>query len=191
ALGWVVPMPRAAVEGTVTMGGTVRRVRGAGYHDHNWGELNLLDTMGYWYWGRLTSADSTVVYASVNFREELGVPPLLMVVAGDAERFHLVERSPEFLPLRQSFLQAANRIVPRGLVVRSDTVGLRIASVKTLEAVDFAQLAPWYWRPVVRAVTRPAYVRQLCDYQLTSGHGGLPSASRGRGIAEYMYVYRR
>ncbi len=191
ALGWVVPMPRARVEGSVRIAGVERRVRGHGYHDHNWGELNLLDTMGYWYWGRLTSDQATVVYANVNFREALGVPPLTMVVAGDAERFRAVEVSPEFIPVGETYLAGANRVVPRGLVIRSDTLGLRLASVKTLEAVDFTPSVSWYLRPFVRRVSHPAYVRQLCTYQLTTHVDGLPAASSGRGIAEYMYIYRR
>ena len=38
---WVVPVPRARVEGTLTVAGHRRRVAGVGYHDHNWGNTYM------------------------------------------------------------------------------------------------------------------------------------------------------
>ena len=191
ALGWVVPMPRAKVSGKVSVGGVERPVQGAGYHDHNWGELNLLDTMGYWYWGRLTSPDTTVVYASVHFREKFGLPPMRMIAVGDAEHLRSVESPSQFEPQKEAFLEAANRDIPSGLAIRAPSTEVRLDGLKTLEAIDFATEAPWYWRPFVRAVSRPAYVRQLCGYKLDTRVEGMPASTTGRGIAEYMYVYHR
>jgi len=35
---WLVYMPSAEVEGTITLDGQVREIRGTGYHDHIWGQ---------------------------------------------------------------------------------------------------------------------------------------------------------
>jgi hypothetical protein len=40
---WLVYMPSAEVEGTITIGGQVQEVRGAGYHDHIWGQWAFND----------------------------------------------------------------------------------------------------------------------------------------------------
>lgn len=191
ALGWVVPMPRANVAGKVSVGGVERAVRGAGYHDHNWGELNLLDTMGYWYWGRLTSPETTVVYASVHFREKFGLPPMRMMAVGDAQRLRSVEVPSDFAPQKEAFLEAANRDIPAGLAIKAPNTQVQLDSLKTVEAMDFTGQAPWYMRPFVRAVTRPAYVRQLCGYKLDTHVEGMPASTSGQGIAEYMYVYQK
>lgn len=42
-LKWLVYMPSAEVEGTITIDGRVREIRGAGYHDHIWGRWAFSD----------------------------------------------------------------------------------------------------------------------------------------------------
>lgn len=194
ALGWAVPIPRAAVEGTVRVGAEERHATGLGYHDHNWGELNLKDTMAYWYWGRIASKDVTLVYASVHFRDELGVEPLDIVVAGDTRRMTEALAAPEFTAGDAKYLATANRDIPEGLrvVAKDHELALQLDPKKVLEADDLSLQIPWWERPFARLRTHPAYVRQLCDYVLASrGADGLPRKSEGRAIAEFMYVWRR
>jgi hypothetical protein len=53
-MSWLVYMPGASVSGTVTVDGTVHRVRGArGYHDHNWGEW--IPGVVTWNWAEYSS----------------------------------------------------------------------------------------------------------------------------------------
>jgi hypothetical protein len=134
ALAWVVPMPRASVEGTVKVGDQTRTVRGLGYHDHNWGDLNLRDTMAYWYWGRVSSPDSTVIYADVHFRPELGARTFSFVVAGDGSHMSRAVVDPTFQPVESRFLDGAGREVPKGLAIRGDAFAMDLAEEKVLEA---------------------------------------------------------
>ena len=69
---WVVPLPRAHVEGTLTVNGQRRDVTGVGYHDHNWGNLYLPTAFGRWTWGRVLAGDWTVIFGDVVGR---GTPP--------------------------------------------------------------------------------------------------------------------
>jgi hypothetical protein len=49
---WLVYMPSAEVEGTITLGGQVMEIKGRGYHDHIWGQWAFNDPQ--WNWARLS-----------------------------------------------------------------------------------------------------------------------------------------
>lgn len=191
ALGWVVPMPRANVEGTVRVGAEERRVKGLGYHDHNWGELNLKDTMGYWYWGRVASKDLTLIYADVHFREELGVQPMRVVVAGDEKKLLQVFDDMEIEPLPEKPVAEAARDVPGGLTLKSGKAAMRLTEKKIVEADDLSKTMGGMTRFFARFRTKPAYVRTLCDYTWACRLDGLPRKSEGAALVEYMYVWKK
>jgi hypothetical protein len=62
---WVVPLPRARVEGTLTVAGRKRAVVGVGYHDHNWGNLYLPAAFSRWTWGRVLDDDWTLIFGDI------------------------------------------------------------------------------------------------------------------------------
>jgi hypothetical protein len=49
---WLVYMPSAEVEGTITLDGQVMEIRGTGYHDHIWGQWAFNDPQ--WNWAQLS-----------------------------------------------------------------------------------------------------------------------------------------
>jgi hypothetical protein len=77
---WVVPLPRARVEGTLTIEGQQRAVRGVGYHDHNWGNLYLPAAFSRWTWGRVLAGEWTLIFGDVVGRGEspLHVTPFML-----------------------------------------------------------------------------------------------------------------
>lgn len=60
--GWLVPLPRAEVEGTIYIQGEAIAVKGLGYHDHNWGNVDMHDSLQRWFWGRFHHPDYTMIY---------------------------------------------------------------------------------------------------------------------------------
>ncbi|MFH0727090.1 MAG: hypothetical protein V2B19_12220 [Pseudomonadota bacterium] len=67
---WIVAMPTAKVRVHLTITdsqGKTTEVNqtGFGYHDHNWGNHPLTQTLDRWYWGRIAEPDMTVIYAKV------------------------------------------------------------------------------------------------------------------------------
>ena len=67
---WVVPMPTAKVKVNMTFTDNQGRVteviqNGYGYHDHNWGNHPLPQTVDRWYWGRIAEPDMSIVFAKV------------------------------------------------------------------------------------------------------------------------------
>jgi hypothetical protein len=77
-------VPRGSVEGTITIAGTSRTVSGVGYHDHNWGDVSMLDLIHDWYWGRAQVGGYTVIASYITAREEYGSTPVpLFMLARD------------------------------------------------------------------------------------------------------------
>lgn len=62
---WAVPLPKAEVHGSITIGNTVIPVRGIGYHDHNWDYSFFTTWMRNigWYWGRIIGTVGSVIWA--------------------------------------------------------------------------------------------------------------------------------
>ena len=64
-MGHVVAQPRAKVTGKLILAGKDIPINGEGYHDHNWGNVPLENTLEQWYWGRIFIPNYTMVYAAV------------------------------------------------------------------------------------------------------------------------------
>jgi len=61
--GWVIPCPRAKVEGKLFIKGEEIKVKGDGYHDPNWGDIDLYDLFKRRYWGRLNDPRYTIIFS--------------------------------------------------------------------------------------------------------------------------------
>jgi predicted secreted hydrolase len=60
--GWVNAVPRGDVEGTLFWGDQSVKVKGQGYHDHNWGDVDFSASRSGWGWGRLYDERFSYVY---------------------------------------------------------------------------------------------------------------------------------
>jgi hypothetical protein len=59
---WIVPLPRASVSGWLWVDGERMAVNGIGYHDHNWGNLDLYQVLRSWTWGRVITDRHTMIF---------------------------------------------------------------------------------------------------------------------------------
>jgi hypothetical protein len=93
---WLPSVPQGTVTGIVTVEGGSQQVRGVGYHDHNWGDVSMLDLFHDWYWGRAQVGPYTVIASYITPRTELTTTavPLFMlardgaIVAEDSTKVH-------------------------------------------------------------------------------------------------------
>lgn len=83
---WLPFIPYGSVEGTLTYDGAVHRVRGNGYHDHNWMNVDMTKLVDHWYWGRAYTEHYRLVFVQVVGQPEtLGrVPVSAFLVARDS-----------------------------------------------------------------------------------------------------------
>jgi predicted secreted hydrolase len=83
---WLPSVPQGTVAGTITTDGVTRTVQGVGYHDHNWGDVSMLDLIHDWYWGRAQVGPYTIIASYITARSEYGSTPVpLFMLARDGE----------------------------------------------------------------------------------------------------------
>ena len=82
---WLAAVPNGEVEGTVTIDGVKKEIKGTGYHDHNWGNTPLQKLFSGWTWFRGKAGPYTVILAELNAVENRGGfdIPILFVASKD------------------------------------------------------------------------------------------------------------
>ena len=58
---WLVAQPSAKVSGYVKVGGLSLELEGNGYHDHNWGNVEMNKIINHWYWCRAKVGPYTII----------------------------------------------------------------------------------------------------------------------------------
>ncbi len=59
---WIIPIPRASVSGYLWIDDRCVAVTGVGYHDHNWGNLDLYRVIRRWSWGHVITDRYTMIF---------------------------------------------------------------------------------------------------------------------------------
>ena len=64
--GWTVAQPKAKVKGSLKIDDKIIKVKGKGYHDHNWNfSLSTGLRCKGWYWGKVNSENYTLTWAKI------------------------------------------------------------------------------------------------------------------------------
>lgn len=62
---WAVILPRAHIEGSLTINNSIHQVKGLGYHDHNW-DVTILTGINFgWIWGKTNSPTYTLTWSNI------------------------------------------------------------------------------------------------------------------------------
>ena len=69
---WLAAVPNGNVNGTITVNGVKKKIKGSGYHDHNWGNTPLQKLFKSWTWFRGKAGPYTVILAELNATESRG-----------------------------------------------------------------------------------------------------------------------
>lgn len=72
---WLPSVPRGEVTAAYTVDGVTHRSAGAGYHDHNWGNVGMMDVVHDWYWARGAAGPYTTINTYVVPNEKYGYNP--------------------------------------------------------------------------------------------------------------------
>lgn len=185
---WVVPVPRARVEGTLRIQDEILPVRGIGYHDHNWATADLKKVISYWYWGRIYTDDFTLLYAYVKTTGRFGgvaSKPLMLaykdrVIASTGEM--TVNTGPAV------FFERANRSYPVRVEIEvPDTVYVSLDVQEILDAQDFLEgVNPVFKRFINVFFGRPGWFRFRSNYSLIVQMGGSRYERKGETLHEMV-----
>lgn len=191
--GWVVPIPRARVEGTVKYEGRTLKARGIGYHDHNVITADARRIISWWYWGRLYTDDFTLLYAYVRTRKRFGnvASKPLMLAYGDK----VIVSSGEMTMTegKAVFNPKANRTYPSWLELDiPGQVNLRLDVKRIIDCNDLLREMghPVILNPVVRRLInrfmRPGWFRFESDFTLRVRHEGRDFEETGTTLHEMV-----
>lgn len=137
---WIVPLPRARVEGVLTINGRRRTVAGVGYHDHNWGNLYLPAAFGRWTWGRVLGSEWTLIFGDVVGRgaAPVHVTPLILAQGDEillaTDRARIWGESPAQEPRTGAAYFRRLHVTTEG----HPAVKLTLTARRPVEALNFA-----------------------------------------------------
>ncbi len=154
---WTVALPKASVAGDIVVHGNRMKVKGIGYHDHNWISGNLLTFVNLrcWYWGKILGKTLNVVWANViNTSSE---EELLAVVNQDNQGYFAI--NPKNIHFNaDKFIRNYGRKMPTSFTLQIDDIVNDIPihvdikmDVKGIHRRYKRMLISPYWRYHVKA----------------------------------------
>jgi len=113
---WTVALPKAKVTGKITINGHTMKVKGIGYHDHNWGytPITAVKNLG-WYWGRIMGDSLNITWSKTMQTNKKG--DLLAIINQDKNstpnkrKFHNI--NPAFISFSpKKFIRNHRKYIP-------------------------------------------------------------------------------
>jgi hypothetical protein len=189
---WLPTIPYGTVEGTLTYDGQTRRVRGTGYHDHNWGNVPLPSILDHWTWGRAHVGDYSLIFVEQIAARKYGsqrLPVFLLakgdkVLADDARLLTMQAReivrhsSGREYPLSVDFLWTSG----------DQSVRLSLREPQLIEATSLLGALPPFQRRLARLVANPYYFRFNAKLELSIDLAGLQDTQHGTALYELMML---
>jgi hypothetical protein len=81
---WLPSVPEGTVTATITLDGNTTKHTGTGYHDHNWGNINMRYVLNHWYWGRARIGDYRVITSYIYGEKKYGYREFpIFMIAGE------------------------------------------------------------------------------------------------------------
>lgn len=191
-IGWLVAVPYGRVSGTIKYNGREHKVKGAGYHDHNYGNIGISKIINHWYWGRLTIADYNCIFfqfvsADKYDNEKL---PLFMFAKGDeiiiqdGSKLKVVEENMIKHPSGKSYPGNLSFIWEEG----KNRVTIKINNPQIIEARYLLAELPLYKRILARLLFNPYYFRFTADIEFSIDYKKIKDKISDKGIFESMML---
>lgn len=145
---WLCAVPRGEVVGTLFYNGKEHAVTGAGYHDHQWGNMAHNTTWDHWLWGRQDFGDYTAVIFDIGTQKKFGYQRLPMFFLQDNEGNLILEdlQDPQCRLVKEYKEQLSGKMYPKVVDYQfkqgNKTVKYTISQHEELEARDAAASIP-------------------------------------------------
>lgn len=206
---WVIPLPRASISGWLWVDGKRVAVKGTGYHDHNWGNLDIGEVFQRWVWGRVVADEYTLVFGELLGRgaADLRVIPFALwqgpnpLLGTGRVKIRFTEsqiegradsRYPDYIELRADggplFVQTVLRT--RRVLDVIDFAYPRFSGRKIRRAAEkmyfLAERLPLLGQQVKQWVGHGTYLRLQAGCELNVTDQGRTDCRRGNALCEIM-----
>jgi predicted secreted hydrolase len=189
AFAWIVPFPRASVEGTIVDGNHVLQVKGVGYHDHNWLDFPFQRIIDYWMWGRIYSRHYTVSYAFIQCNDKVGNHVVKVLMMADGREVVLSTGEFEFGAENYEYDPKAKHSYPRRVTISvPDELEVALDVRKVLEGQDMLENFSLPLRLIARHLLglRPGYFRLISDFEIDVTRNGITNVEKGTALHEIV-----
>lgn len=187
---WVVGAPRAAVSGTVKIGGETIEARGIGYHDHNWGIGNMARIVDHWYWGRVYAEDMTLIYANVFSTKRYGRQVSAPLMLAHEDRILVSTGEVEITTGPEVHNDVAHKAYPSSLTLAAEDVRLHLEVRDVIHAHcllnDMPVVRNPIIQPLVRRIATPGYFRFRSDFTIEARIDGTWETRTGSTLHEMV-----
>ncbi|GAC80351.1 Hydroxyneurosporene synthase (CrtC) [Gordonia malaquae] len=170
--GWCVGAPRATVAGRMRVGDESWDVVGTGYADHNWGVGAMPKVIEQWHWGRLYTAEYSLLYAVVATQEKYGKLQIAPVMLAKGDSIVLSTGEAVLSEGPNAYDPVARREYPTSITLeRPGEFSLTLDVRRVLHAQALLDDVPVIGSALLRPVTdrligRPGYFRFESDFTL-------------------------
>jgi hypothetical protein len=194
-MGWLVPLPRARVRGTLTVGGRKIEVEGHGYHDHNWGEAPFFHLVDNWHWGHILCGELGVIWADITMNRKLEFDRTFMLLLSRGDR--LVYESADISISYEDWIENPQYLhaYPGRIHLSFGSAGdpvsgeatMRVKEVvETQELLEMADLPLFLKRAIHRTLAKPYYFRWRSSVEGSVEFEGESVSLTGDTIHEQM-----
>lgn len=189
---WLVPFPYGQVEGTLTYEGKSHPVRGAGSHDHNWGNFGLEKALSHWYWGRAHVGDFTVIFVEMTANRKYGQQKSSNFMLSKGDRL-LADVGKSFTLETADFQDhPSGKRYPRMLEFRwlgeQGTVDIHLRQPTLIDSFSLLADLPGWQRWLARCFVNPYYFRMNAEIVLYVNLADMKNVERGSSIYEMMIL---
>ncbi|MEA5052396.1 MAG: lipocalin-like domain-containing protein [Propionicimonas sp.] len=212
---WLCVVPAGDVAGTLTYDGVTHQVNGRGYHDHQWGTMNVLEAWNHWTWARQSFHDHAILVFDMTTQAEYGFTRFPLCFVQDSEGNVVFENTQQVdYTVESEYTDpSSGKVYPKDAryvfdnpmghaeyVLTQDsvieTMDVRSVVREQLRAKVGATLAKWLTPLMVKVASSKMAKRGIApSYARYAGHGELtlipadaPQIQRsGELIYEFMY----
>ena len=189
---WLPAIPHGTVSGTLTYDGQTVPVSGAGYHDHNWGNVGLNSVLDHWYWGRANLGGFTVIFVEQIAARAYGSKKMPVFMLAKGNRILTGDGDPLRLEKSDFVTHSGGREYPRQLDFiwenEGRSVHLALRQPELIEGTSLLTLFPTWKQKILRLFANPYYFRFNADLELTIDFDEVQAHERGPALYEIMML---
>jgi len=190
--GWIVPIPFGNVKGTLKYEGKERKVKGTGYHDHNFGNIALTKVIDHWYWGRLSVDDYNCIFFQMVGTEKYGSEKLPLFMFSKGKKLLTGDGSYLTVTGGNHTVHAGGKSYPEKLNFKwkngKDLIDIMITNPEVIEARSLLLGFSFLKRKLARLFVNPFYFRWNADTKIRIDFGKIHDKKKLKSLYESMML---
>lgn len=193
---WFVAQPSAKIDATLKISGKTFQLKGTGYHDHNWGNIEMNKIINHWYWCRVQIGSYTIIASDIVAEKKYGysrIPVFLLSKNGeileDNEEKLVLERlntechniTKKFMDNKLSFIYKGENEINYKLQFTRER---DILAANLVDGIGLSKIK----KIIAKAIgINPTYVRCIGKARLIVEENGLEQVLEGEALWEQMF----